>query len=61
LQRIGAHIAMDSPSAAERFISSLRADLDKLSPFPFMAQVVGDSAHFREVVIGAVKHSATLK
>jgi toxin ParE1/3/4 len=55
----------------------LRADLDKLVPFPFMAQAVGSHPRFRrlpygayvifyevtdgEILIRAVEHSATLK
>ena len=77
LNRIRDHIAADSPRAAERFVSALRTDLDKLVPFPFMAQAVGSHPRFRrlpygayvifyevtdsEVLIRAVKHSATLK
>ncbi|MFZ0268496.1 type II toxin-antitoxin system RelE/ParE family toxin [Caulobacter sp.] len=77
LKRIGDHIAADSPRAAERFISALRADLDKLIPFPFMTQAVGSHPRFRrlpygayvvfyevtdsEIVIRAIEHSATLK
>ena len=77
LKRIGDHIAADSPRAAERFISALRADLDKLVPFPFMAQAVGSHPRFRrlpygaylvfyevtdsEILIRTIEHSATLK
>ena len=77
LKRIGDYIAADSPRAAERFISVLRADLDKLVPFPLMAQAVGSHPRFRrlpygayvifyevtdsEVLIRAIEHSATLK
>jgi toxin ParE1/3/4 len=77
LKRIGDNIAADSPRAAERFVSALRADLDKLIPFPFMAQAVGSHPRFRrypygayvvfyeatdsEVLIRAIEHSATLK
>ena len=77
LKRIGDHIAADSPRAAVRFISALRADLDGLVPFPFMAQAVGSHPRFRrlpygayvifyevtdsEVLVRAIEHSATLK
>lgn len=76
LNGIRDHIAADSPRA-ERFVSTLRADLDKLVPFPFMAQAVGSHPRFRrlpygayaifyevtdsEILIRAVEHSATLK
>ena len=77
LDRIRDYIAADSPRAAERFISALRADLDKLIPFSFMAQAVSTHPRFRRlpygayvifyevteaaVLIRAVEHSATLK
>ncbi|WP_165185029.1 type II toxin-antitoxin system RelE/ParE family toxin [Caulobacter soli] len=77
LKRIGDDIAADSPRAAERFVSTLRANLEKLAPFPFAAQAVGDHPRFRrlpygayvvfyevtddEVLIRAIEHSATLK
>ena len=77
LKRIGDHIAADSPRAAERFVSALRAELDKLAPFPFMAQAVGSHPRFRrlphgayvifyevtdsQILVRAIEHSATLK
>jgi toxin ParE1/3/4 len=77
LRRIGDYIAKDSPRAAQRFISGMRAEIDKLVPFPFMGQAVGNHSGFRrlphgayvifyqvtdsEVLIRAIEHSATLK
>ncbi len=77
LKRIGDYIAADSPRAAVRFITALRADMDKLVLFPFMAQIVGGHPRFRrfphgayvvfyevtdgEILIRSIEHSATLK
>jgi len=77
LKRIGDYIAEDSPRAAVRFVAALRADLDKLTLFPFMAEAVGSHPRFRrfphgayvifyevtdgEILIRSIDHSATLK
>ncbi len=77
LKQIGDYIAADSPRAAVRFVAALRADLDKLASFPFMAQAVGGHSRFRRlshgayvvfyevtddaVMVRSIVHSATLK
>ncbi|HWW25981.1 MAG TPA: type II toxin-antitoxin system RelE/ParE family toxin [Caulobacter sp.] len=77
LKQIGDDIATDSPRAAARFVSALRADLDKLASFPFMARAVGNHPRFRQlphgayvvfyevtddaVLVRSIVHSATLK
>jgi len=77
LNRIRDHIAKDSLRNAERFVRTLVVELDRLIPFPFMAEAAVNRPRFRRPPYGAyvifyevtddaifirsIEHAATLK